>query len=147
MEMKNGRSWMPEIKTKTHIDRQSWTNPLKCQLGLNFLNVKGLNGIKWATSCENLFMPCEQQRFRSDCAFTQSGQHFFVHWFDSIITIVAKPKVSRLSLVSVAEQTGLSLTWSHTTEGRFSRDETQIKLILMSTIILSLLKVSRVLGV
>ena len=92
-------------------------------------------------------MPCEQQRFRSDCASTQSGQQFFVHCFDSIITIVAKRKVSRLSLVSVAEQTGLSLTWSHTTEGRFSRDEAQIKLVLMRAITLSLLNVSRVLGV
>ena len=40
---------------KKHIDRQSWTNPLKCQ-GLNFLNVT-MFGIKWATSWENLFMP------------------------------------------------------------------------------------------
>ena len=39
---------------------------------------------------------------------------FFVHCFDSIIPIVAKTKVPRLSLVSVVEQTGLSLTWSHT---------------------------------
>ena len=81
---------------------------------------------------------CEQQRFRSDCASTQSGQHFFVHCFDSLIPIVAKPKVSIPSLVSVAEQSGLSLTWSHTTEDRFSRNEAQIKLVLMSAIPLSL---------
>ena len=36
--------------------------------------------------------------------------NFFVHSFDSIIPIVAKSKVSSLSLVSVAEQTGLSRT-------------------------------------
>ena len=73
--------------------------------------------------------------------------NFFVHCFDSIIPIVAKPKVSSLSLVFVAEQTGLSLTWSHTTEDKFSRDEAQIKLVLMRAITLSLLSVSRVLGV
>ena len=87
---------------------------------------------------------CEQQRFRSDCASTQSSQHCFVHRFDSIIPIVAKPKVSSFSLVSVAEQTGLSLTWSHTTEDRFSRDEAQIKLVSIRAITLSLLNVSRV---
>ena len=69
-----------------------------------------------------------------------------VHCFDSIIPIVAKPKVSSLSLVSVAEQTGLSLTWSHTTEDRFSLDEAQIKQVLMKAITLSLLNVSQVSG-
>ena len=69
----------------------------------------------------------------------------FVCCFGSIIPIVAKPKVSSLSLVSVAEQTGL--TWSHTTEDRFSRDEAQIKWVLTRAITLSLLNVSRVLGV
>ena len=69
---------------------------------------------------------------------------FFVHCFDSIIPIVARPTVSSLSLVSFAEQTGLSLTWSHTTEDRFSRDEAQIKLVLMKAITLSLLNVSRI---
>ena len=88
----------------------------------------------------------EQQRFRSDCASTQSGQQFF-HCFDSIIPIVAKPKISSFSLVSVAEQTGLSLTRLHTTDDRFSRDEAQIKLVSMRAITLSLLNVSRVLGV
>ena len=77
---------------------------------------------------------CEQKRLRSDCASTQSDQQFY----GSIIYIVAKPKVSSLSLVSVAEQTGLSLTWSHTTEDRFSRHEAQIKLVLMRAITLSM---------
>ena len=71
----------------------------------------------------------EQQRFRSHCASTQSGHHCFLFTaLISIIPIVAKPKLSSLSLVSVAELSGLSLTWSHTTEDRFSRDEAQIKL-------------------
>ena len=68
--------------------------------------------------------------------------NFVGHFFDSIIPIVAKPNVSSLSLVSVAEHTGLSLTWSHTTDARFSRDDAQIKLVLMRAITLS-----RVLGV
>ena len=73
--------------------------------------------------------------------------NFVVRCFDSIIPLSAKPKVSGLSLVSVAEQTGLSLTWSYTTEGRFSRDEAQIKRVLIRSTTLSFLNVSRVLGV
>ena len=81
---------------------------------------------------------CEEQRLRSDCASKQSDQQFCGSLLCSIISIVAKPKVSSLLLVSVAEQTGLSLTWSHTTEDRFSRDEAQIKLVLMRAITLSM---------
>ena len=36
---------------------------------------------------------------------------FVVRYLDSIIPILAKSKISRLQLVSVAEQAGLSLTW------------------------------------
>ena len=78
----------------------------------------------------------EQQRLRSDCASKQSDQQFCGSLPCSIIPIVAKPKVSSLSLVSVAEQTDLRLTWSHTTEDRFSRDEAQIKFVLMRAITL-----------
>ena len=45
-----------------------------------------------------------------------------VHYLDSIIHTLSKFKISSLKLVSVAEQTGLSLTWLHSSEGRFSRD-------------------------
>ena len=45
--------------------------------------------------------------------------NFVVRCIDSIIPIVAKLKVSSLSLVSVAEQTDLSLTLAHTIEDRF----------------------------
>ena len=82
---------------------------------------------------------CEQQRLRSDYASTQSDEQFCGSLLCSKIPIVVKPKVSSLSLVSVAEQTGLSLTWSHITEDRFSRDEAQIKLVLMRAITLSML--------
>ena len=90
---------------------------------------------------------CEQQGSDQTVHPHSLVSNLFVHCFDSIIPIVAKPKVSSLSLVPVAEQTGLNLTWSHTSEDRFSRDEAQIKLALMRAITLSLLNVSRVLGV
>ena len=66
-----------------------------------------------------VYATCEQQRFRPNSLISS----FVVRCFDNIIPRVAKPKVSSLSLVSVAEQTGLSLIRSHTTEDRFSRDE------------------------
>ena len=50
---------------------------------------------------------------------------FVVRCLDSIISILAKSKVSRLQLASVAVQAGLSHIWSQTTEDRFSRDEAQ----------------------
>ena len=45
----------------------------------------------------------------------------FVHCFGSIIPIVAKPKISRLSLVSVADQTGLILLTPPKTRFRATR--------------------------
>ena len=57
---------------------------------------------------------CEQQRRRSACASAQSDQRLCFLCLDSIIPILAIAKISRLSLVSVAEQAGLSLTWSKT---------------------------------
>ena len=54
----------------------------------------------------------EQQRCRSACASAQSDYTFVVCYLDSIIPILAKSTISRLCLVSVAEQAGLSLSWS-----------------------------------
>ena len=45
---------------------------------------------------------------------------FVVCWLDRIVSVLAKSKSSRHKLVSVAEQTGLSLTYSHTAKDRFS---------------------------
>ena len=53
---------------------------------------------------------CEQQRRRSD---------YVVRWLDSIISLLAKAEISRPYLVSVAEQSGLSLTWSQTPKTGF----------------------------
>ena len=44
---------------------------------------------------------------------------FVVPSLDSIIPVVNKYQISRLKLVSVPEQTGLSLTWSHTPKTGF----------------------------
>ena len=53
---------------------------------------------------------------------------FVVRCLDSMISKLAKPKISRPYLVSVAEQVGLSLTWSQTPEGTFPRDVAHIKI-------------------
>ena len=42
-----------------------------------------------------------------------------VHFLDSIIPLISKSKISRLQLVSVAEQSGLGLTWSKTLKTGF----------------------------
>ena len=44
---------------------------------------------------------------------------FVVHCLDSIIPLVSVPKISRLYLVSLAEQAGLSLNWSKITKTGF----------------------------
>ena len=42
---------------------------------------------------------------------------------DSVMSLVSVTKISSLMLVSAAEQTSLSLTWSETPENTFSHDE------------------------
>ena len=66
----------------------------------------------------------EQQRCRSAWASTLSDQHFsfFSHCQDSIMCKHAKSKLTRLWLVSVAEQASLSLSWSQTPKDKFSHD-------------------------
>ena len=71
-------------------------------------------------------MLCEQQRHRLACASVQSDQCLCSSLLDSLLPVLAKAEMSRLKLVSVAEQDGLSLTWSHTSEDRFSRVVAQI---------------------
>ena len=48
---------------------------------------------------------------------------FVVRCLDSIIPLLVIAEISSLLLVSVAEQAGLSLTWSETPKTGFSRDE------------------------
>ena len=47
---------------------------------------------------------------------------FVVHYFDSMICILAITKVSRFLLGSVADQAGLNLTWSKNHKNTFLRD-------------------------
>ena len=67
-----------------------------------------------------IYAICEQQRRRSACAFAQSDQHLYCSLpLDSMIPILAQSKISRLQLVSVAEQAGLCLPWSQTPKTGF----------------------------
>ena len=48
---------------------------------------------------------------------------FVVRCLDSVMSLVSVTKISNLRLASVAEQAGLSLTWSETPKDTFSHDE------------------------
>ena len=50
---------------------------------------------------------------------------FVVRCLDSIISLDSISEISSLYLASVAEQAGLSLTWSQSPEDTFSHDEAQ----------------------
>ena len=63
-----------------------------------------------------VYVICEQQKRRLACASAQSDQRCLV----SIIPLLAIYEILRLYLVSVAEQAGLSLTWSETRTQVFS---------------------------
>ena len=71
--------------------------------------------IKCATSWQNLLLPyannigADQPAHPCNLIST-----FVVHYLDSIIPLIATAIISRLSLVSGAEQACLSLTWSET---------------------------------
>ena len=70
---------------------------------------------------------CEQQSCRSAYASAQSDQHLCFRCLASIIPLVSVSEISSLYIASVAEQAGLSLTWSETPKtDRFSRDEAHI---------------------
>ena len=51
---------------------------------------------------------------------------FVVCCLDSVISLVSVTKISSLMLASIAEQAGLSLTWSETPKDTFSHDEAQL---------------------
>ena len=52
---------------------------------------------------------------------------FVVCCLDSAMSLVSVTKISSLMLASVAEQAGLSLTWSETRKDTFSHDKAQCK--------------------
>ena len=73
-----------------------------------------------ATSLENLFMPYVTNKGADQPAHSRSLiSAFVVHCLDSIIPLVFISEISSLYLASVAEQTGLSLTWSQTAKTGF----------------------------
>ena len=53
---------------------------------------------------------------------------FVVRPLDSIIALVSRSEISRLKLVPVAEQAGLNVTRSQTSEDTFSLDGAQINI-------------------
>ena len=84
----------------------------------------------WATFWENLFMPYAINRDADPPAHPCSLiSVVIICCLDS--TIHAKSTISRLYLVSIAEQAGLSLTWSQTLEDRFSHDLAHIIIIAL----------------
>ena len=64
---------------------------------------------------EKLTDVCEQQRRRLKPAYLLSLiSAFVISILENITTLLRTPKISRFWVVSVAKQTGLSLTWSGT---------------------------------
>ena len=51
---------------------------------------------------------------------------FVVRCLERVVSLVSVNKISSLMLVSVAEQAGLSLSWSETPEDTFSHDEAHL---------------------
>ena len=81
----------------------------------------------WARSCENVsYAICKQQMRRSACESAQSDQHLCCSSLDSIIPLVSRSEILRFLLVSLAEQSGLTVTWSQTPEDTFSLDEAHL---------------------
>ena len=65
-------------------------------------------------------MPCASNKGADQPAHPRSlVSAFVVPCLDSIIPILAASSISRLYLVTVAEHTGLSLTWSQIPEDTF----------------------------
>ena len=76
--------------------------------------------VQWAMSWENLFMSYVNNKGADQPGHLRSLiSAFVVRCLDSIIPVPAKSKLSRLQLASVAEQAGLSLTWSETPKTGF----------------------------
>ena len=88
-----------------------------CLLGYEHLN-SVLN--KWATSWENLLLPYANNKGADQPVHPRSLiSAFVVRCLDSIIPPVCISEISSLYLTTVAEQAGLSLSWSQTPETGF----------------------------
>ena len=75
--------------------------------------------IIWATSWENLFLPCANNKDADPRSLISA---FVVRCLSSIIPLVSAPELWSLYLASVAESTLVA-----NSEDRFSRDEAHIK--------------------
>ena len=62
---------------------------------------------------------CKEQSHRPACPSTQTDQHICYSLFRSIISELASDKISIFQLVSVADETGLSLTLPETPKTGF----------------------------
>ena len=91
----------------------------------------------WAASWENLFMPYANNKGADQPAHPRSLiSTFVVRCLDSIIPLLAIAEISRLELVSVAEQASLSLTWSYEDSKVLHEQtvQTQIRLTTVFTV-------------
>ena len=95
-----------------------WSSPA-CKQGF-VSEKKYLSWNNWAMSLENLFMPYANNKGADQPAHPRSLINvFLVRCLDGIIPLLAIAEISRLELVSAAEQTGLSLIWSQTPKTGF----------------------------
>ena len=86
------------------------------------------NKYNWAGPWENVsYAICEQQRRRLACASAQSDQRLCFRCQDRMIPLVYISEISRLQLVSVAEQVSLCLARSETPEDTFSHGVAQLR--------------------
>ena len=104
-------------------DRISWCTDISIYRQLVSVEIKVVETwswiwktvLIWAASWQNLFQPYANNK---GCPRSLIST-FVVCYLGSIIPILAKFKISILLLVSVAEQAGLSLTWSETPKTGF----------------------------
>ena len=69
---------------------------------------------------KHVYAICEQTKGADQPAHTYSlNSVFVIRHIDSIISLVSISEISRLYLVSVAEQADLNLTWSQTPKTDF----------------------------
>ena len=91
-------------------------NPSQCiSIHSQYAGFKIIHCSKYirALSWENLFLPYANNKGADQPAHLRSLiSAFVIRWLDSIIPLVSISKISSLSLVSVAEEASLNLTWS-----------------------------------
>ena len=107
----------------THVHIEEYVTVQKnCHLGSQSICFMAGNLLLWwyEPHCEKpaLYL----MRMFNKGADQPVHQHSLIGTFVSIISILAKSKISRLQLAAVAEQSGLCLTWSQTPIDRFSHD-------------------------